>query len=138
MAADRPTRKGTLRPQSRRVGPPTIAQQLPAASLFLVHVSSLSSSRLHDTFVTRLVSGLCGSNPLALLAPRPPSLSLPPTPPPRLFKPWCDCLQEQAEPAGMESRYPRRHRTTVLGSDAPQGKSQGTEEEEESVSDQVH
>ena len=46
-------------------------------------------------------------------------------------------MQGQGEPAGVESRYPRRNRTTVLGPDALQGKSQGTEEEEESASDQV-
>ena len=46
-------------------------------------------------------------------------------------------MQEQGGLAGVESRYPRRNRTAVLGPDALQGKSQGTEEEEESASDQV-
>ena len=47
------------------------------------------------------------------------------------------CLQEKGGLVGVESRYPRRIRTTVLGYDALQGKSQGTEEEEEMASDQV-
>ena len=94
----------------------------------LIHVSSSSTSSLHDFNAILLASGLWFHT--TYLPPRsPPCLGPPPPPPARPPAP--------GDPGGVPPRYPRRLPPTVLGPDALQGKSRGTGEEEESVSDQV-